>query len=660
LGAAAARAEVGVLIQKARLAQRRKDWHGARDLWRTCVEKAPEDRTAAVGYISVLIYTGQIEEAATRAVAFARKHPKDENGATLLARIAEARHDLGAAAERWRAVLHLHPSKTQALIRLGGVLVRAKRFEEANACADQLERHDATKPYGLVLRAQIAQQQHGFSRAAPLWRTGDAQFGTNADFLRAYARALLLACEFEQCLEVADRLQSGDAYEAIRLRGAVLEKREPFQNRIAFWKSACTALPDNINLTRKLLDAALWTRQQVEAQTAFDRLIRQGQLRASDADYAVGLALSYLENGDKAAARSVVRTFMRGLRGQPDYRAAALRLERIILACFPRKLGAAVTVSRDRTRFPKMIIAATLEASATRTLREVGHLEAAIAERNVNCLLDSDIDPEACRAFIRFAREHLADGKPLSLIRLGDGEANAFQQEGPFASHFDSDAAEREVVWWGRTLNASERQQLADAVRAASLRADVLGFPTREWFLRDIRLDGGAPLSAARSGRGLLTILHLVEKEWSAGSLSRKALVSAHLPQDLQRWNLYGELFDGLRDVVLVSCHPALPDAFHARFGVNVARHVLVAPGDSMREIQQRVLADAEMPPQSIVRALANLGDAPRRRMVLVGAGYAGKVIVDEAKRRGGIALDLGSIFDHWVGAHTRSYQDLA
>jgi hypothetical protein len=43
-----------------------------------------------------------------------------------------------------------------------------------------------------------------------------------------------------------------------------------------------------------------------------------------------------------------------------------------------------------------------------------------------------------------------------------------------------------------------------------------------------------------------------------------------------------------------------------------------------------------------------------------VGAGYLGKRLVDLAKMRGGVALDLGSIFDHWVGINTRSYMDLA
>ena len=79
-----------------------------------------------------------------------------------------------------------------------------------------------------------------------------------------------------------------------------------------------------------------------------------------------------------------------------------------------------------------------------------------------------------------------------------------------------------------------------------------------------------------------------------------------------------------------------------------------------MREIEQRAIADSELPPASIERALHELGDWPANRLVLVGAGYAGKIIVREAAKRGGVALDLGSMFDHWMGAHTRSYQDLA
>jgi hypothetical protein len=97
-----------------------------------------------------------------------------------------------------------------------------------------------------------------------------------------------------------------------------------------------------------------------------------------------------------------------------------------------------------------------------------------------------------------------------------------------------------------------------------------------------------------------------------------------------------------------------------SRFGVGVATHILVPPGDSMRDMQHRALSDEEMPPRSLERALEALDDKLHGTLVLVGAGYAGKVTIDEARKHGGVALDLGSIFDSWMGEHTRSYQDLA
>ena len=257
-------------------------------------------------------------------------------------------------------------------------------------------------------------------------------------------------------------------------------------------------------------------------------------------------------------------------------------------------------------------------------------------------------------------RERLHAGIPFAFIRLGDGEANALQQASSFAGQFDLDAAEREKVWWGRTLDPTVRDGLAARVRQATFDSDAIGFPAREWFLRDVRLDSGAALAATKSGRGLLVVAETLERELQCGALAGKILTSAHLPQDLQRWNLYPELFDGVRQVVLVSCHPALPDFLRNKFELETVKHVLIAPGDSMREMEHRALTNNEVPPRSLERALDDLGDSPNAQLVLAGAGYAGKIIIAEARRRGGIALDLGSIFDHWLGRHTRSYQDLA
>jgi tetratricopeptide (TPR) repeat protein len=660
LQAATGRAELGFLVQKARLAQRRKDWPSALALWRKCVERAPEDRTAALGYISVLIYGGDIEQAAARAEAFVRQHPKDGNGPMALGRIAEAKGDFARAGDHWRAALELEPGKLQALVRLGAALLAEGRWVEAEACAARLEAHHPAEPHGAILRAQIAQQAQGFAAAAPLWKAAADRFTGDVQFLRAYGRALLTAAAYEECQAVAAQLRRVDPYESLRLRGQVLAKREPYQDHTEFWKMACAELPDNVDFTRKLLNAALWARRLQDAEAGFGRLLAQNQPRGTDGDFVIGLGHAYLESRNKAAVRTTVRAYLKGMRGRLDYRAAALRLHRLILACFPSSRENAVRISRTSSRFVNMVRAARLGSGAADALERIMALEDALTRSGATCLFDTDIDQDSCRAFVDIVRDRLANRRPFSLIRLGDGEANALRYEASFADRFADDAAAREKIWWGRTLAPEARAQLAARVHAAAGRADALGFPTREWLLRDVRLDSGQPLSRTKTGRGLLAIMSELEAAIASGSLPGRILVSAHIPQDLHRWNLYGELLDGAGEVVIVSCHPQMPEAIRHRFGTQVVKHVVVPPGDATLEIQHRHLDDSEVPPASVARALEQLGEWQQGRLVLVGAGYAGKVIIDEARQRGGVALDLGSIFDRWVGLNTRSYQDIA
>jgi len=367
-----------------------------------------------------------------------------------------------------------------------------------------------------------------------------------------------------------------------------------------------------------------------------------------------------LQSGNRPAARQKVRGYLKGMRGLPGYRAAALRLHRTILLSFPNRADSARCISANIPLFVSVVRRARLDMEAAQPLEKIAAIEGALSETDAKGLLGTDIDAAVCRTLVSAVRERLRSATPFSFIRLGDGEASALHYPLRLANHFDSDAAEREKVWWGRTLDADTRTQLAKRVRSAIEHADAIGIPTRSRLLRDVRLDGGPALARGKSGRGLLAVMETLAEASGNGSLAGKIVTSAHVHQDMERWNLYGELFDGVGEVVLVSCHAALPDELMRRFGLPTAKHVITPPGDAMLEMQQRALADSELPSASIDRALADLGDWPRGRLVLVGAGYAGKIIIDEARQRGGIALDLGSIFDHWLGLHTRSYQDLA
>ena len=140
LSAAAARAEVAFWVQRARSAQRRKDWRSAVELWRKAAEKAPQDRSAAIGCIGALIYAGDLGEAADRAAAFVRQRPQDENGPIALARIAEARGDQAEGLRQWREALRINPAHRQALIRLGTALTARGEFREGRDLAAALRR----------------------------------------------------------------------------------------------------------------------------------------------------------------------------------------------------------------------------------------------------------------------------------------------------------------------------------------------------------------------------------------------------------------------------------------------------------------------------------------------------------------------------------------
>lgn len=657
--AAADRTEQRVLREKARAAQRRKDWRSAELLWRRCWEKAPRDRNASIGYIGILVYLGEWQRARELANEFVHRFPNDENGPVLLGRLAESRGDFAGAVDHWRAALLIEPSHLQALIRLAGATLKLERFEDAEACANRLIARYPAEPHGLIVRAQIIQEKHGFAQARAAWEEATTAFPGDTYVLRAHGRALLAAREWEACLAVARQLRNLDRYESFRLAGQVRTQQRRYDDHTDFWAHACQDLPGNTDLIRQWLNAALWARRLEDAERALESLISQGQLRASDADYVIGLGHAYLANGRYEEIRALVRSFMYRLRKRGGYRTAGLRLSRLVLASFPRASGSGTRISRDYRRFRIMVERAQLGPGATNALTEVANLEEQLACSGAECFFDTDIGRDECLAFIDSVRRRIAGGTPFSFIRLGDAESSALSYEPALVDHFQADAEARERIWWGRTLDPAARSQLARRIRLAVENADGLGIPTRGRLLRDIRLDSDQELRTTSSGRGLLAIFHLLRTPNTLQAQSG-LLTSAHVHQDLHRWSLYPALFDGLAPVVLISGHPELADAFAEKFGLPVAKSVLLPPGDAALEMKGRSLEDCELPPYSIERALEALGDWPRGRLVLVGAGYAGKVLVHEAKARGGIALDLGSIFDTWLGLHTRSYQDIA
>jgi Flp pilus assembly protein TadD len=649
--------KAGELRQKARTAQQQKNWILTEQLWRESLESDPGDRLALIGLANALIYIGKNGEAAKLTETIATNWPRDENGQLLRARLAEAEGDDAAAIGHWRAALAINPSWTQALTRLGRLLANTRQFAEARECAARLSVLVPDNPAGDMLRADIETAEGHREAAFQLRRSLAEKHPRNAQLQRDYSQVLMAAGDHAGCEVLVAKLRASDAQHALWLEGHILGDRKPEQGHTDFWKAAFEAYPANTDFLRKYLHAALRDGRYDEALAGMKALLSHPPLRTADASYVLGLVNLFDGNRDVPAIRALVRAFLKVLRTTSSYRLAAIRLSRIVFQYFPKEERPNARPPSDRLL--AMLRGAPAFAHAARFIRRTAALQASLREEGGQCLFDTDVSRREAEAFVAQVRARLASRTPFSFIRIDDGEGNAVPYGAELAQFADLDAAERERVWWGRPLDAPHRAALNARVLSAMQTADALGIPAFSRILRDIRLDSPESFAQSRTGRGITAVLNALEPNGPLRNAraAGQMLTSAYVQHDLVKWELYAKLFDGAGEVVAVSCHSGLPQAMQKLFGVTVARNILIPPRHAslaafgLSEMGPRILPDV------LDEIIARMDGDLAGQLVIVGAGYAGKCIVQAARERGAVALDLGSVLDYWLGVATRSYQ---
>lgn len=428
-----------------------------------------------------------------------------------------------------------------------------------------------------------------------------------------------------------------------------------------FWGEAARRYPADVAFIRGKVHAALRAGRILDAETALTALVENRKTILADCRFVIGLTFADLRTGNPDQLRRRVRAFLASFRGTAAYRVVALRLSRVIFGHFSREAGKTGGASPWRGRFLCMLERSGVRNEPRNLLFRQASCEAKLERVYPGCLFDTDISAAQCRVFVALVRNRLALRQPFALVRAGDGEAACLPYEPSLAAHAAADARERERIWWGKPLTADLRARIAPAVARAIRDADCIGIPTVARLLRELRLDRPDTLERSLTGRGLRSLLYWAERysDLRSGALPAPIFTSCHLHQELAIWNCYEELLDGVREVVFISCHPGLADMARGRFGVHVAASLVLPPDRVSGPLVGSTSSEKANLPEILDSVIERMGDLPRNRLVLIGAGYPGKILVQVARQRGGIALDLGSIFDYWLGLRTRSYLDL-
>ncbi|MGL4396493.1 MAG: hypothetical protein ACRCS9_08155 [Hyphomicrobium sp.] len=262
-------------------------------------------------------------------------------------------------------------------------------------------------------------------------------------------------------------------------------------------------------------------------------------------------------------------------------------------------------------------------------------------------LMDARTDAKTRDAILGDIRGRLVNKSPLSFIRVGDGEAYACAYDSDL--HKPDDAVMREHHWWGVELTPDKRALLQKQIRLAIENADYIGMPSVYRFIRDTHFST-KDLKSSASARGLITCMSSIRPKSGA------KIVEDRIHQVVFRMEQLAPLcrLPGVRVHTISSLKPDIvATLFPQAAAITVPTHHKMLTNDTFAAGAEPLPYVYEKITEQI-RETVEAGD-----LVLVGAGIIGKIFVDEAARRGAVALDIGSMVDYMAGAKTRSVADL-
>ena len=225
-----------------------------------------------------------------------------------------------------------------------------------------------------------------------------------------------------------------------------------------------------------------------------------------------------------------------------------------------------------------------------------------------------------------FLLDHVSRKRPVSVIRFNDGEGKLLG----CGTHYSHAELMQMLERWfsDNKLTIDQLRRLQAEVMEATRNADVVGCPDADWpadFTKAISV-----LADLTKARKLPTVL-------------------VNFPQAMLLDGFFKALLNRIGFLGMVT----------PRDVRGVVRH-LFEPGELVwyRIPEQAVYAyRPHLPrhfPESFDFVCSHIQVPFTGAVFLVGAGPCGKIYCDVIKRKGGIAIDIGSVFDAWAGRLTR------
>lgn len=191
-----------------------------------------------------------------------------------------------------------------------------------------------------------------------------------------------------------------------------------------------------------------------------------------------------------------------------------------------------------------------------------------------------------------------------------------------------------------------------DMLQDAISSADVIGFPSFDTVLAGFDVpDPDKDVRALMGNRLAVTLSWQLAREHAAG---RFECSSAWFSRDLLPH--YRRILEGQQHVGLVSVYPELATKLEGAFDIGKVHHVQVPVQAVFVPTKER--KNTQHYPDAMHRIISELQPVHEGMVYLVAAGLLGKKYCSTIKQRGGIAIDIGSIAEVWMGIQARGMSE--
>ncbi len=224
----------------------------------------------------------------------------------------------------------------------------------------------------------------------------------------------------------------------------------------------------------------------------------------------------------------------------------------------------------------------------------------------------------------------LTENNPISIIRFGDGEAITLKG---FKDYSKYHAVLKRQLGFSPPIEHAEqiRENLIQAYKGA----DIIGIPMHKQI---DRLD--------ESWRMAEQILNYTVPEHT------KDHCSIDIGYDFLDAGYFDILLKDREVLNYISCRD-LDDKFKEKYGIKTVNIYQISPEAKFTSGYQ---GDVHYPTQfnKVQRWMDVMADKHFGSLLLVGGGIIGKIYCNWWRDRGGVAFDIGSVFDEWAGLITR------